>query len=79
MLNCRQMAELGSDIIDHRLGLRSRLSVMLHLRMCGHCSRYVKQLRLTSQVLQVLPIDTDQDDLRAILAALQLQSSSQEH
>jgi hypothetical protein len=72
------MSELGSDIIDRKLGLRTRLSVMLHLRMCDHCSRYINQLRLTSQVLQAIPINTDQDDLRAVLAALQAQHTKQE-
>ncbi|PKM28678.1 MAG: anti-sigma factor [Gammaproteobacteria bacterium HGW-Gammaproteobacteria-11] len=73
MLNCREMSELGSDIIDHQLNWRKRLSVMMHLRMCDHCSRYISQLRLTSDVLRALPIGTDTDDLRAVLAALELQ------
>lgn len=68
MLTCEQMAELGSDFIDRRLSRRMRLAVLLHVRKCPHCSRYIKQLQLTSQALQALPFDDEPVDSRAILA-----------
>lgn len=67
MLTCKEMSELGSDIIDSHLGLRARMAVFMHLRMCPRCRRYIKQLRLTSQVLQRLPPDSEPVDSEAIL------------
>ncbi|MNM83084.1 hypothetical protein D3C81_951300 [compost metagenome] len=67
MLTCKEMSELGSDIIDDHLGLRTRMDVFMHLGMCPRCRRYIKQLRLTSQVLQQLPPDSAPVDTQAIL------------
>jgi hypothetical protein len=70
MLTCREMSELGSDIIDSHLGFRTRLSVLMHLRMCSRCKRYITQLELTSQVLQQLPLQDEAVDSQAILSKL---------
>lgn len=67
MLTCKEMSELGSDIIDNHLGLHTRMAVLMHLGMCPRCRRYIKQLRLTSRVLQQLPPDTAPVDTKAIL------------
>jgi hypothetical protein len=71
MLTCREMSELGSDIIDSHLSFRTRLAVLMHLRMCSRCSKYIKQLELTSQVLQQLPLQNEAVDSQAILNKLQ--------
>jgi hypothetical protein len=65
------MSELGSDIIDSHLGLRTRMAVFMHLRMCSRCNRYIKQLKLTSQVLQQLPLQDEAVDSQAILKKIQ--------
>ncbi|WP_349572330.1 anti-sigma factor family protein [Azotobacter salinestris] len=69
MLKCREVSELGSEFIDGRLGLRSRLAVLAHLGLCPHCRRYLKQLRLTSETLQRLPPE-DEPNAPAILEAI---------
>jgi hypothetical protein len=69
MLSCQEMSELGSDIIDRRLGWRTRLAVLMHTRKCDRCQLYIDQLRLTSETLQRLPLDDEQVDSAAILAA----------
>ncbi|MDM8351171.1 anti-sigma factor [Pseudomonas sp. sp1636] len=71
MLTCREMSELGSDIIESHLSLRTRLAVLMHLRMCSRCKLYIKQLRLTSDVLQRLPFQDETVDSQAILKKLQ--------
>ncbi len=71
MLSCREMSELGSDIIDSHLRLRTRWAVLMHLRMCPRCKMYVEQLKLTSQVLQQMPLEDSSVDAQAILKKLQ--------
>jgi predicted TIM-barrel enzyme len=69
MLSCQEMSELGSDIIDRRLGWRTRLAVLMHTRKCDRCQLYIDQLRLTSETLRRLPLDDERVDSAAILAA----------
>lgn len=70
MLTCREMSELGSDIIESHLNFRTRLAVLMHLRACPLCKMYIKQLKLTSQVLQQLPLGDETLDSQAILKKL---------
>ncbi|BFN28117.1 hypothetical protein PSCT_04446 [Pseudomonas sp. SCT] len=71
MLTCREMSELGSDIIEGDLRLSTRWAVFMHLKMCPRCTLYIKQLKLTSAVLQQLPLNTEAVDSAAILEKLQ--------
>lgn len=46
MPSCRDISKLISDGMDRNLPLRKRLSIRLHVSMCGFCRRYEKQLHL---------------------------------
>lgn len=70
MLTCREMSELGSAIIEGDLRLSTRWAVFMHLRMCSRCTLYIKQLKLTSEVLQQLPLTDKTVDAQAILKKL---------
>ncbi|NMY52290.1 MULTISPECIES: zf-HC2 domain-containing protein [Pseudomonas] len=70
MLTCREMSELGSAIIEGDLRLSTRWAVFMHLRMCSRCTLYIKQLKLTSEVLQKLPLTDENVDTQAILKKL---------
>lgn len=69
MLKCREVTELGSEIIDSRLSFGTRLAVLAHITLCPHCRRYLRQLRLTSETLKQLPLE-DEPDAVAILEAI---------
>lgn len=71
MLTCREMSELGSEIIEGHLKWRTRWAVMMHLRMCSRCKLYIKQLKLTSDVLQNMPFADGSTDPGAIIKKLQ--------
>lgn len=51
MLKCREVSELASRYVDHDLGMMTRAQIRLHLMMCKHCTRYVRQLRRTVALL----------------------------
>jgi hypothetical protein len=72
MLTCREMSELSSVIMESHLSLSNRWAVFMHLRMCSHCTLYLKQLKLTAQVLQKLPMDKQPVDGAAIIKQLNL-------
>jgi hypothetical protein len=46
MPSCKDISELISQTMDRQLPLRKRLSIRLHVSMCGLCRRYEKQLHL---------------------------------
>lgn len=46
MPSCKDISELISQAMDRQLPLRKRLSIRLHVSMCGLCRRYEKQLHL---------------------------------
>lgn len=45
MLTCRDATALASRAMDGPLPWPLRLSLWIHLAMCGYCSRYQRQLR----------------------------------
>lgn len=55
MLTCRDLVTLLTDYLEGRLPLGTRLRLGLHLAMCGHCRRYLRQTRLTIRATGALP------------------------
>ena len=55
MLSCKQLVLRSSDFLDGQLTLRERFALRTHLAMCINCRRFIRQLRLTQQVVQQLP------------------------
>ncbi|MEE2604259.1 MAG: zf-HC2 domain-containing protein [Pseudomonadota bacterium] len=45
MLKCKHVTEKADALVDgSTLSWRERLALRLHLLMCGHCRRYVRQM-----------------------------------
>lgn len=56
MLSCKELAQQhASAHIDGELQGRLRWSVRLHLVLCGHCRRFVRQLGIVRKLLKSLP------------------------
>jgi anti-sigma factor ChrR (cupin superfamily) len=74
MLSCHDLAhQHASDYIDGQLGWRNRLRVRLHLLMCVHCRRFIRQLKLVRKVLHSsdnLPAGGDSEPPQVALASL---------
>ena len=74
MLKCRDVPEHAEQFADGQLPFRARLSLYFHLLMCGHCRRYLRQLKL---LLRLLPeaeaqkqAQVEDAEVQAILARL---------
>lgn len=50
MLSCRQASHLVSQSREQRLPLRQRLSLRLHLMLCGACRQFALQLKMLRRV-----------------------------
>lgn len=75
MLSCKALVACSSEFLDGELSLGQRMSVRMHLVMCRHCRRFIKQMRLSQAVLRKLPqgLNTELDTLAAKLAELRRQ------
>lgn len=51
MLMCRDLARIASDYIDGELGPMDRVSVKMHLMMCGHCRTFIGNLRASVELM----------------------------
>ncbi len=68
MLNCRDIANHSSDYLDGTLPRSRRLTIWLHLMMCGHCRRYLKNLRLlTTRLAKRVPPAEDEAEIDKIM------------
>lgn len=45
MLKCREIVDNADQLLNGDLNRRQRLAIKMHLLMCRHCRRYVRQLR----------------------------------
>ena len=72
MLKCKDLVALSSDLLDGELTLKQRIAVRMHLAMCVHCRRFIRQLRVSQRVIRQLP-DQQAPELEALLRAMQAQ------
>jgi hypothetical protein len=49
MITCREATQIALQAEDRRLPLAERLSLRLHLRLCGNCRRFARQVDLMRQ------------------------------
>lgn len=54
MMSCRQVTELASLYVDRNLPIAKRMAIRMHVAMCAHCRRFVRQLRATLELLRTL-------------------------
>lgn len=67
MLSCRELTELVTDYIEGRMPLRRRLAFRFHLLVCSRCRAYVRQLRMTIELLGRLPVEPPPPDVAEAL------------
>ncbi|MBV34884.1 zf-HC2 domain-containing protein [Kangiella spongicola] len=51
MLSCKHIVDLGTDYLDQELGFWKKTEMKMHLMICRHCRRYMKQLKQTIAML----------------------------
>lgn len=53
MYSCKEVTQMVSESLDHKLPLVQRMGMRVHLMMCKFCSRYRKQLLLLREALRL--------------------------
>ncbi|MCG8391571.1 MAG: zf-HC2 domain-containing protein [Pseudomonadales bacterium] len=72
MLKCRDVVDKADALVDGSpLTRRERFALRLHLLICHHCRRYVRQLRALLGFLPRQPDPLDEARTDAILKRLE--------
>ena len=67
MLSCREITELATEYAEGSMGLYDRVRFLMHLSMCGHCRRYVRQLKETVRTVGRLEAPPPSPETKAAL------------
>ena len=70
MLKCREVVIYADHLLAGELTVVQRLQLRLHLLLCDHCRRYIRQLRVLVGALQRLGARTSADIAAAIMRAI---------
>lgn len=54
-MTCRELASLATEYAEGALPLPDRLRARRHLRACGDCRAYLRQMRAVALALAMLP------------------------
>ncbi len=58
--SCKTAARLQSEALDHKLTLRQRFGLRIHLVLCKWCRRYGKQIALIHEAAHSRPDEMTQ-------------------
>jgi glutaredoxin 3 len=75
MLSCKELSERASDYLDGELSPWTRMEIRLHIFLCEHCRRYLRQLRLAVDTF-ALSAKTDDEERAGENRILNLLSAS---
>lgn len=69
MLSCKEITELVTDHLEGRMRFATWCRFQMHIGMCRHCRRYLRQMRATVKALgrvpnEPPPADVEQELLR---------------
>lgn len=70
MLSCRELVNHADALLAGELPWRARLSARLHLSLCRHCRRYLRQLKTLLAALPALRRDADEDTVTRVMTGI---------
>lgn len=54
MLNCKDLSDTATTYIEGECSLAEKISIWVHMAICVHCRRYLRQLNLGIQTLRLM-------------------------
>ena len=69
MLSCKEMTALITDYLERRLSFIDRARFQMHIGMCRHCRRYLRQMKLSVAALGDIPSEPVPDEVMKLLLA----------
>ncbi len=68
MLKCREVSELASTYLDGELPWRARMAVKMHLLMCHHCRRFMRQWSGMIRAIPFMHRQASPEEINSVLA-----------
>jgi len=69
VLSCAEITELTTEHMERRLRGAARLQFMMHVTMCRHCRRFLRQMKATAALLGQLAAPLPGTDTEEFLLA----------
>lgn len=70
MLSCKEVIAHSEELLEGEAGLIRRIQIRLHLRVCEHCTRYIRQLSLLLRAFRRLHRPVSEDKVVEIMDAV---------
>lgn len=70
MLNCREVTQQADRYLEGDLSRRQRFAMRLHLMLCSHCRRYVRQMRALLEAIPSIHQKATDREVEEIMAHL---------
>ena len=61
MLSCREVALQADAYLDSELGAWKGLQILLHLKLCKSCQKFIKQMAHTHSMIEFANYDEEMD------------------
>jgi hypothetical protein len=79
MLKCKDIAEKSSAYVDDQLPFSGRFGIYLHLLICVHCRRFIRQLKMMITGSRNLPKNLiDDQDVESIFQHIKSHQQNKE-
>lgn len=75
MLSCRDIVNHADQLLDRDLGISTRVAVRLHLLLCRHCRRYVKQLVRLIKAIPFMHNKATEEEVRKVMDCIHSHSN----
>lgn len=75
MLTCREVVDQADQLIAGELNRRQQLAMKVHLLMCRHCRRYVRQLRALLQAIPFMRSTASDSEVHDVMEHIRSQQS----
>jgi predicted anti-sigma-YlaC factor YlaD len=70
MLSCKEVVAHSEALLEGEASLLKRIQIRMHLRVCEHCTRYIRQLSLMLRAFRRLHPRTGDDRVGEIMDAV---------
>lgn len=75
MLTCREVVDQADQLIAGELNRRQQLAMKVHLLMCRHCRRYVRQLRALLRAIPFMHSTASDSEVHDVMEHIRSQQS----
>lgn len=67
MLKCREVIDNADQLIADQLSWRGHLAIKVHLLLCHHCHRYMRQLKVLIRAIPLMHSKAADQEISTIM------------